>query len=167
MPIDKIKIHKLKKEHWKDVRNIFMQGIETKNATFETKSPTWNQWDKSHRKDCRLVAEINGKIAGWVALSNVSDRCVYAGVAEISIYIGNEYKGKGVGNRLMDAVIYESEKAGLWTLQAGIFKENTVSIKLHRKHGFRLVGIREKLGKMNDEWRDVALMERRSRRSGV
>jgi phosphinothricin acetyltransferase len=151
MQSEEIIILPLTKEHWKDVRKIFIQGIETKNATFETKCPTWKQWDKAHRKDCRLAASINGKVAGWVALSNVSERCCYKGVAEISIYIGNEYKGKGVGNKLMEAVISDSEKAELWTLQAGIFKENVASIKLHKKHGFRIVGIREKLGKMGDE----------------
>lgn len=165
--MENILIEKMTEASWKDVFRIYNAGIATKNATFEKQAPAWEIWDRSHRKDCRLVARKDGRIAGWAALSNVSDRCVYSGVAEVSVYVDPESRGMGVGDKLMNALINESEAAGLWTLQAGIFPENTASIKLHHKHGFRTVGIREKLGKMDDTWRDVALLERRSKRVGL
>jgi L-amino acid N-acyltransferase YncA len=152
---------------WSEVARIYEAGIATKNATFETKVPDWHSWDKAHRKDCRMVAKVNNKIVGWVALSDVSDRCVYSGVAEVSIYVDSEFRGMGVGDKLMDALIKESELNGIWTLQAGIFPENTGSIRLHHKYGFRTVGTRKSLGKLGNEWRDVLLLERRSNLVGV
>jgi phosphinothricin acetyltransferase len=151
---------------WDRVRQIYLEGIATGNATFAKEAPTWEQWDASHRRDCRLVARDCGEVVGWAALSPVSSRCVYEGVAEVSVYVGAGARGRGVGRLLLSALVERSERAGVWTLQAGIFPENAASIELHKKLGFRLVGIREKLGCMNGRWRDVALMERRSQQVG-
>ena len=117
--------------------------------------------------DCRLIAVINDTIVRWAALSNVSSRCVYSGVAEVGIYVDSEFRGKGVGDKLMNSLIKESELNGIWSLQAGIFPENIGSIKLHHKHGFRTIGIKELIGKMNKIWRDVAILERRSKTLGI
>lgn len=138
------------------------------NATFQTTAPNWNEWDTSHLPHCRLVAIQGNIVAGWAALTPVSGRCVYAGVAEVSIYIANEFKGKGIGKKLLQQLITESELHKIWTLQAGIFPENESSIQLHKTCGFRIVGIREKLGVTNSGWwRDVVLLERRSKTTGI
>ncbi|MGP1909866.1 N-acetyltransferase family protein [Metabacillus sp. JX24] len=155
-------IKKLADLHWNQVKEIYLEGIATGNATFETNAPSWEDWDSSHSKECRLVAEHGGVVLGWAALSPVSGRCVYAGVADVSIYIGSAYKGKGIGTALLRSIIDLSEQEGFWTLQAGIFPENTSSLKLHEKAGFRRIGVREKIGKMNGVWRDVVFLERRS-----
>ncbi|MEM7106322.1 MAG: N-acetyltransferase family protein [Bacteroidota bacterium] len=147
---------------WPKVESIYLEGIATNNATFETSSPGWARWDKSHLPACRFVAEIDGEIAGWVAISPVSDRCVYGGVGETSIYIGNRFQGRGLATALMKKVIKASEDEGLWTLMAATFPENEPSIKLHQKVGFRIIGVREKIGKHYGKWRDTVLMERRS-----
>ena len=152
---------------WPVVQAIYQQGIDTKNATFEDKVKTWDEWNRATWPDCRLVAELEGEIAGWAALSPVSSRAVYAGVAEVSIYVAAVHRGQGVGAHLLTALIDASEQAGFWTLQAGIFPENVASIQLHKKCGFRMVGQREKLGQMDGVWRDVVLMERRSQIVGV
>ncbi len=165
--MSEIKIERMTEKSWPDVARIYESGIATKNATFQTEAPDWDSWNNAHRPDCRLVAMIDDKIVGWVALSNVSSRCVYAGVAEVSIYVDSDYRGKGIGNKLMDTLIQESEANGIWTLQAGIFPENTGSLKLHHKYGFRTIGIKERLGKMDDKWRDVAMLERRSKVVGL
>ncbi len=149
------------------VLQIYEAGILTHQATFEQVVPEWEVWDGNHRRDCRLAAFLEDKVIGWAALSDVSGRCVYAGVAEVSIYVHSEWQGKGVGSRLMEKLIAESETAGIWTLQAGIFPENMSSIKLHEKFGFRIVGVRERIGKMEGVWRNVVLMERRSRVAGA
>lgn len=149
------------------VAAIYQEGINTGNATFETCAPSWDIWNSSHLPQCRLVARDGDRILGWAALSPATNRCVYAGVAEVSVYIGKDHRGKGFGNALLEALIGHSEKNGLWTLQAGIFPENLASISLHKSHGFRVVGTREKIGKMNGVWRDVILMERRSKTIGV
>jgi len=162
-----IKIESMTADSWTDVARIYEEGMATKNSTFEQQVPDWNSWDKSHRKDCRLIAIVGNKVVGWAALSIVSGRCVYSGVAEVSIYVGSGNRGKGIGDRLLDSIIKESELLGIWTLQAGIFPENIGSIRLHHKHGFRTIGIRERLGKMDNTWRDVALLERRSKINGV
>jgi L-amino acid N-acyltransferase YncA len=154
-------IDSMRAADWDRVRQIYLEGIATGNATFATDAPSWETWNVSHRPDCRLVAREAGEIVGWAALSPVSSRCVYAGVAEVSIYIGEKSRGRGIGRVLLSALIEASENAGIWTLQAGIFPENTASIELHRRAGFRVVGIREKLGCMDGRWRDVVLMERR------
>ena len=146
---------------------IYGEGIASGHSTFQDKTPAWDEWDSGHLKKCRTVAESEGRVIGWVALSTVSPRQVYSGVCEVSIYLASDMHGMGVGERLMAALIEASEVSGLWTLQAGIFPENTASINLHRKFGFRVVGIRERLGRMihgplAGQWRDVILLERRS-----
>ena len=165
--MNKILIEEMKAESWSSVQRIYNSGIATRNATFETKAPEWDAWDQSHRNDCRLIATIDDRIAGWAALSNVSGRCVYAGVAEVSIYIDVAFRGTGVGDQLMKLLITESVGNGIWTLQAGIFPENEASIALHVKHGFRILGTREKIGKMDGRWRDTILLERRSKMVGI
>jgi L-amino acid N-acyltransferase YncA len=165
--MSEVKIEEMSENSWESVRRIYNAGIATKNATFQTEAPDWEAWDRSHRKDCRLIARMNDQIAGWAALSNVSDRCVYAGVAEISIYIDPDFRGMGIGDQLMKQLITKSECHGIWTLQAGIFPENKASIALHLKNGFKILGIREKIGKMDNVWRDTAMLERRSKVVGI
>lgn len=148
---------------WPYIVSIYQQGIDTNMATFQTTIPDYTSWDESHLKACRSVLIFKGQIVGWVALTPVSSRCVYAGVAEISIYIDNAFKGKGLGTRLLNHIITESEQNGIWTLQAGIMQDNEASIALHKKCNFREVGYREKIGKdKNGNWRNTVLMERRS-----
>lgn len=163
-----ITIKPLLPEHWEGVRRIHLEGIATGMATFEMDSaPDWETWSEDHLEYGRLVALYDGRVVGWAALTGVSDRCVYAGVAEVSIYIAEQARGQGVGSKLMEALIEASEANGIWTLQAGIFAGNAVSVALHEKHGFRVVGLRERLGKLHGVWRDVLLLERRSDRVGV
>ena len=152
---------------WDDVRRIYAEGIATGNATMETSAPEWEKWDAAHRKDCRLVAREStggGEVVGWAALSPVSERCAYGGVAEVSVYVAGAARGQGVGRTLLAELVRVSEEAGIWTLQAGIFPENLTSIAIHHRCGFRTVGVRKKLGKLGGVWRDVALLERRSAR---
>lgn len=139
------------------VLSIYEEGIQTGNATFETSAGSWEQWDASHLKEPRLVAESGDGVSGWAALSPVSGRCVYGGVAEVSVYVSEAVRGKGIGLALLKRLVDESEVHNIWTLQAGIFPENRVSILLHEKAGFRVVGVREKLGKLGGRWRDVVL----------
>ena len=149
---------------WHRVRSIYLEGIATGNATFETRAPDWKLWDSSHLPQCRLVARAGGTtIAGWAALRPVSTRRAYAGVAEVSVYVAASFRGLGIGQRLLDALIGCSEQHGIWTLQAGILLENTSSLVLHQRCGFREVGRRERIGKLNGIWRDVVLLERRSK----
>lgn len=162
-----ISIRSLEIDDWPAVRPIYEEGIATGQATFETEPPDWEQWDRDHRADCRLIAEVDGIVAGWAALSPVSGRCVYAGVAEVSVYVAEAFRGRGVGLALLQTLLAESEGAGIWTLQAGIFPENAASVALHRRCGFRIMGTRERLGQMNGVWRDVLLMERRSQNVGI
>ena len=153
----------LEPHHWDSVRAIYLDGIATGNATFETDAPSWEKWDSAHLASCRFIAAAqDGTILGWAALTPVSGRCVYAGVAEISVYVASAARGKGVGKQLLAALIEASEREGLWTLQAGIFPENTPSLALHTSLGFRQIGLRERIGKMNGLWRDTVLLERRS-----
>lgn len=148
---------------WADVRAIYLEGIATGNATFETEAPSWETWDKAHLAEPRLVArEGTGRLLGWAALTPVSGRCVYAGVGDLSVYVATGARGRGVGRALLEALVESSERAGIWTLQAGILPENTASLALHRGCGFRDVGRRERIGKMSGVWRDVLLLERRS-----
>jgi phosphinothricin acetyltransferase len=147
---------------WPAVKAIYEEGIATRNATFETEAPAWEKWDTGHLPTCRLVAADGARVLGWAALSSVSGRCVYAGVADVSIYVAEAARGRGIGKHLLNALITESERNGIWTLQAGIFPENTASVTAHQRAGFRLVGRREKIGQMNGTWRDVLLLERRS-----
>jgi L-amino acid N-acyltransferase YncA len=157
----------LEASDWLDVRAIYTQGIETGNATFETEALDWAEWDASHRADCRLVARVDGEVAGWAALSPVSDRCAYGGVAETSVYVESTMRGRGVGSTLLRSLVAASEEAGIWTLQAGVFPENEQSVRLHRALGFRIVGVRERLGRSGGAWRDVLLLERRSNAVGT
>jgi phosphinothricin acetyltransferase len=147
---------------WPSVREIYVQGMATGNATFEKSAPDYSVWDRDHLRVCRLAARSGDEVVGWAALSPVSGRCVYGGVAEVSVYVRDNARGRGIGLTLLRALVDASEKTGLWTLQAGIFPENTPSIDIHSKAGFRIVGVREKLGAMDGRWRDVVLMERRS-----
>jgi L-amino acid N-acyltransferase YncA len=151
---------------WPAVAAIYKEGIDTGNATFQQEIPEWADWDKAHLATCRLVAVCDGQIAGWASLSPVSGRCVYAGVAEVSVYVGKDFRGYNIGSQLLEKLVSESEASGFWTLQAGIFPENVASLQLHRRHGFREVGYREKIGKMNGVWRNTVLLERRSKLVG-
>lgn len=161
-------IDEMRYEDWDQVSNIYLEGINTGNATFERNVPTWDRWDKGHVSACRLVARSGKIILGWAALSPISSREVYKGVAEVSIYIGEKFRGQGIASLLMKSLVEASEKNGFWTLQAGIFVENKASIALHEKFGFRVVGIREKLGKTTQGvWRDIAFLERRSKVVGI
>ena len=152
---------------WPTVAKIYEEGIQTEIATFETQAPSYEDWDKAHERSCRLVAKKESTTMGWAALSRVSSRCVYEGVGEVSIYIGQAYRGQGVGLELLKALINESEAAGFWTLQSGIFPENMSSIKLHERAGFRFLGKRERIAKSNGIWKDNLLFEKRSTRIGV
>ncbi len=149
-------------DHWSDVERIYLEGIATGQATFETSSPSWEKWNASHLSHSRWVALSGDDVAGWVALSPVSDRCAYGGVAEVSAYIGGDYRGQGIGKALLLKVIESSEENGIWTLNAATFPENEQSVGLHTKCGFRKIGLREKVGKLGDTWRDTVLMEKRS-----
>lgn len=157
----------MRAEDWTAVREIYAQGIATGNATFETVLPVWAQWDAAHHKHCRLIARDGESILGWAALSPVSSRRVYAGLAEVSIYVADGARGGGVGKALLKSLIEQSEKHRIWTLQAGIFPENVASIALHKSCGFREVGVRRRLGQLAGVWRDVVLLERRSSCVGV
>jgi L-amino acid N-acyltransferase YncA len=159
-------LEEMSPEHWEQVRSVYVEGLETGDATFETEAPEWERWNAAHLQCCRLVALEGGRVAGWAALSRVSAREVYAGVAEVSVYVGGGFRGAGVGRALLEALVRESEAAGLWTLQASIFPENGASIALHRACGFREVGRRERVGKLRGRWRDTVLLERRSRITG-
>jgi phosphinothricin acetyltransferase len=149
---------------WPAVHAIYEQGIATGLATFERAAPNWDAWDRSHRRECRLVAhDADGSLVGWAALSHYSARAVYAGVAELSVYVAGSARGRGVGRALLGALIDAAEAAGIWTLQAGVMADNAASLALHEKLGFRRVGIRERIGRdVTGRWRDVVLLERRS-----
>ena len=149
-------------EHWEQVRAIYEEGIRTGDATFESSAPNWEQWDKAHLPFCRLVARSGDVVIGWAALSAVSARKAYAGVAETSLYISASARGKGIGTVLQQELNRQSEAHGVWTLQAVVFPENTASIALLRKSGFREVGRRERISKLNGRWQDTILLERRS-----
>ena len=158
-------IRTMNKDDWESVSRIYQQGMDTNLATFETVCPTYEAFDASHIADCRYVIVHGDKVAGWAALSPVSSRCVYGGVAEVSIYIDDARKGKGAGTQLLQYLTEQSEQAGYWTLQAGIMQDNEASIRLHEKCGFRMVGYREMIGQDRfGVWRNTVLMERRSKR---
>lgn len=146
---------------WPAVREIYTEGIATGDATFETEAPAWDRWDATHLAEHRLVARLEGRVAGWAALSPVSDRCAYAGVAEDSVYVASWARGRGVGRALLTALIAGADARGIWTVQTGIFPENAASVALHERCGFRVVGTRERLGRLGGRWRDVLLLERR------
>jgi L-amino acid N-acyltransferase YncA len=159
---DGLAIEPLRPGDWEAVREIYLEGIATGHATFETGAPSWEKWDADHLRAARLLARRGPAVLGWAALSPVSGRCVYAGVAEVSVYVGAAARGQGVGRVLLEALVRTSEGEEIWTLQAGVFPENVASLALHRRCGFREVGRRERLGKLGGAWRDVILLERRS-----
>ncbi|ADH97947.1 GNAT family N-acetyltransferase [Salisediminibacterium selenitireducens] len=149
-------------QEWPAVSAIYQAGLDTELATFETVVPSWDSWNQAHHETCRLIAEYGGTIAGWAALAPTSPRYAYRGVAEISIYIAPGASGLGVGRTLLNALIEDSEKAGFWTIQSAIFRENQASIHLHKKCGFRQIGYREQVAERHGVWHDIILMERRS-----
>ena len=148
-------------QDWPSVARIYAEGIATRDATFETTVPAWADWDAAHAVEHRWVADPS-EVRGWVACSRVSSRCVYAGVLELSVYVAEAARGRGVGSALLAALVRSTEAAGVWTLETGIFPENTASLALHARHGFRVIGTRERVGQMDGTWRDVVLLERRS-----
>lgn len=163
-----VHIRPLEPHDWPRVSQIYAAGIATGNATFETAVPSWEEWDAAHLASCRIVVESGGLVGGWGALSTVSGRCVYAGVAETSVYVDPANAGSGMGTALLRALVTKSEADGIWTLKAGIFPENEASIRIHEKCGFRTLGTQKGLGRMQDRgWRDMLLMERRSETVGV
>jgi phosphinothricin acetyltransferase len=149
-------------EHWPDVARIYAEGIATGDATFETDVPSWERWDTGHLREHRFVALSDGAVVGWIAVGPVSDRCVYGGVVEDSVYVAEDARGRGVGRVLLEALVASTEAAGIWTIQTGIFPENEASVALHRRVGFEIVGRRKRLGKLHGVWRDVLFLERRS-----
>ncbi|HZY35397.1 MAG TPA: GNAT family N-acetyltransferase [Mucilaginibacter sp.] len=162
-----MEIAQLTEKHWPEVSEIYASGLATGTANFSQQVPAWIEWNEAHLKTCRLVITDGGKVLGWAALTAVSDRCVYAGVAEVSVYVHEGARGKGIGSQLVAALVAESEKNNLWTLEARIFAENLASIRIHQANGFRIVGRRERIGQMNGVWCDVVLLERRSTKVGV
>lgn len=147
---------------WPHVAAIYAAGIATRNATFETEVPTFAEWDATHLPDHRFVATDGDTILGWVALTGYSDRCCYEGVADLSVYVDPSAQGRGIGQALLERLVASASDAGIWTLQAGVFPENEASLALHRRCGFRVVGTRERIGRLDGVWRDVVLLERRS-----
>jgi L-amino acid N-acyltransferase YncA len=156
-----MQIRPMRDTDWPGVLAAYQDGIATGEATFETDAPTFAQWSASHPAEHRFVAVDDQTVLGWVALSPVSDRCAYTGVAEVSIYVAERARGHGAGLRLLETVIAHADAAGIWTIQAGVFPENIASVALHRRAGFRIVGTRERLGELHGRWRDVLLLERR------
>jgi phosphinothricin acetyltransferase len=155
-------IDQMRASDWEQVRAIYLEGIRTGHATFETEAPSWERWDEAHLPFARLVMRDGERVLGWAALSPVSKRQVYRGVAELTVYVAESARGQGIGRALLEALIIESERNGIWTLQASIFPENTASVELHRRCGFREVGRRERIAMLNGVWRDTLLFERRS-----
>jgi L-amino acid N-acyltransferase YncA len=157
-----LELRELRAEDWPAVKAIYEQGIAGGQATFESEAPSWDDWDRTHLEGHRLVALQEGEVVGWAALSPVSERCVYQGVAENSVYVADAAQGRGVGRALLEELVSRSERDGIWTIQTGIFPENEASIELHKRCGFRVVGVRERIGQHHGVWRDVVFMERRS-----
>jgi phosphinothricin acetyltransferase len=157
-----MELRDLRSDDWPEVARIFEEGIRTRNATFETEVPAWKAWDAAHMPEHRFVAERGERVVGWIALVPVSSRCCYAGVAEVSAYVGAEARGEGVGTALLIRLIESAERGGIWTLETGVFPENEPSLALLQRFGFRVVGTRERIGRMHGMWRDVTFLERRS-----
>lgn len=161
-------VEKMRSEDWEQVKNIYLEGINTGIATFQNEVPTWEAWDKGHLKIGRLVARSSDGVLGWVAIAPTSSRCCYEGVVEVSVYIRENYRGNGIGTSLLKKLIEQSEESGIWTLYCSIIKENYGSIEMHKKCGFREIGLRERIAKMsNGTWHDVVLLERRSNITGM
>jgi L-amino acid N-acyltransferase YncA len=157
-----MELRQMTPEDWPSVREIYEQGIATRNATFETEAPDWDAWDRSQLREHRFVAVEDGRVVGWIAVHPVSPRPCYAGVVEHSVYVDADAWGKGVGRALLELLVADTEKAGIWTIQTGIFPENEASVALHLNCGFRVVGLQERLGRLDGVWRDVLVVERRS-----
>jgi L-amino acid N-acyltransferase YncA len=157
-------VREMRREDSKSVLEIYRMGLETRNATFETIVPSWNDWDSKHLHHSRLVYEENGIVAGWAALTPFSARDVYRGVAELSIYVADGFRGKRIGSALMQHIINLSEHNGIWTLYSSVFPENEATLRLHRNNGFREIGRRERIAQLDNKWRDTILLERRSSR---
>lgn len=158
----RVSVADLAKADWPAVRRIYLEGVATGDATFQTDAPEWDEWNEAHLETPRLVLRVADTVVAWAALSPVSRRPVYSGVCEVSVYTASQSRGKGYGKQLLEALILRSELAGIWTLQAAIFPENEASLRLHASCGFRLVGRRLRLGRLHGHWRDVLLLERRS-----
>lgn len=167
LSVSSLQIRSLIAEDWERVRLIYLDGIDSGQATLETRAPSWAEWHSGHLPAPRLVASDGEYIGGWAALSPVSLRSVYAGVAEVSVYVGSNWRGLGVGKSLLKTLVAESEENMIWTLQASIFPENVASLAIHQSCGFREVGRRERIGKMTGGWRDTILLERRSKIVGI
>lgn len=157
----------IREDNYAEVVDIYLEGIATGMATFETQAPSWKEWEEKHLPFGNIALKEEGKIQGWAALSAVSSRCVYAGVAEVSVYVAAAARGKGVGRKLLNKLIDISEENNIWTLQAGIFRNNEASINLHKSCGFRVIGYKEKIGKLGNEWLDNMLLEKRSTKVGI
>jgi L-amino acid N-acyltransferase YncA len=162
-----MKIRPMHQEDANAVLTIYAEGIEDGLATFETQCPSWEEWDKAHLEECRLVAESEGTVLGWAALSPVSRRECYRGVAEVTVYVARSARGQGIGSALLNVLVESSEEAGFWTLQGATFEDNTASIHMQEACGFRVVGIRERIGQLNGQWKNTVLTERRSQVVGV
>lgn len=162
-----VEIRPMRPGDWPMVSAIYQEGIDTGQATFQTGVPAWEEWDRAHLQSCRLVAVSGEDILAWAAVGPVSARPVYAGVVEVSVYVGSAYRGQGVGRKILSALVTETEADGRWTLQAGIFPENEASVSLHESCGFRIVGIRRRVGCLHGVWRDALFLERRSDVTGV
>ena len=160
--LPRVAIRRLGPGDWPHVASIYAAGIATRNATFETEVPSFEEWDAAHLPEHRFVATDGDRVVGWVALSGYSDRCCYSGVADLSVYVDPSTQGRGVGRALLEHLVDDTEGSGIWTLQAGVFPENAASLALHRRCGFRVVGTRERIGRLDGVWRDVVLLERRS-----
>jgi L-amino acid N-acyltransferase YncA len=160
-------IEPLTQKHWPEVKAIYKSGVATGNANFSFAEPEWASWDKAHVSNCRLVMAKKSEVLGWAALSAIHDQCVFAGVAEVSIYIAENARGQGIGKQLLRALIDESEKNNFWTLEARIFPENVASVRIHEENGFRIIGSRERIGQLHGVWRDTLLLERRSIKAGI
>ena len=159
--MEALRIEPLREDDWPAVAAIYREGIETRLATFETEVPQWSAWDRAHLPEHRLVARDGGEVVGWAALMPVSRRAVYDGVADLSVYVATAARGQGVGRALLASLTESARAGGLWTLQAGVFPENEASLALHRSAGFRDVGTRERIGRLDGVWRDVVLLELR------
>jgi L-amino acid N-acyltransferase YncA len=156
-----MEIRAMQPSDWPAVREIFEHGIATRCATFEEAAPEWDEWDDDHLEGHRLVAVRSGEVVGWAAVSAVSHRACYGGVVEESVYVRREARGQGVGRALLSELVSQADEAGIWTIQASVFPENEASIALHRACGFRVVGVRERIGRLDGAWRDTVLLERR------
>ena len=161
------RLESMREGDWEAVRAIYLDGIATGQATFETTTPDWSAWNQSHLSTCRLVARMGGLVIGWAALNPVSRRAAYAGVAEVSVYVAPASRGQGLGKALFEGLVNASEQAGIWTLQASIFPENPASLAIHKACGFRELGFRERVAQLDGVWRDTVLLERRSPVVGI